>query len=101
MNNTSSGRVPLFFRINMEGDTITSLSWAADSLTLIGSSESSREAISFECVRKKQWEKICLSSGFKYELIELKKDDLIHITVELFKVGSIDGILIAHYCYWV
>ena len=28
--NSSAKRVPLFFRINMNGDTITSLSWAAD-----------------------------------------------------------------------
>ena len=73
MNNTSSGRVPLFFRINMEGDTITSLSWAADSLTLIGSSESSREVYFFRMRQKKNSGEKSSSSGFKYELIELKK----------------------------
>jgi WD40 repeat protein len=70
----SSARAPLFFRINMNGDSITSLSWAADSLTVIGSSELTREVYFFRMRKKKDNDnEKSASSGFKYELIELKK----------------------------
>ena len=55
----------------MNGDTITSLSWAADSLTLVESSESSREVYFFRMRNKK--DSNSTSGGFKYEMIELKK----------------------------
>lgn len=71
---SDSGKVPRFFRINMNGDSITNLSWAADSLTVVGSSELTREVYFFRMRKKKDTNNDKpTSNGFKYELIELKK----------------------------
>jgi WD40 repeat protein len=65
------GGEPVYFRIVIEKDTIASMSWASDSLTVVAAMEDSKDVCFYRMREKKDVPPT--ASGFKYELIELKK----------------------------
>ena len=65
------GGEPVYFRIIIEKDMIASMSWASDSLTVVAAMEDSKDVCFYRMREKK--DAPSTASGFKYELIELKK----------------------------
>ena len=66
-----SGGEAIYFRINIDRDTISSLSWASDSSTIVAAMEGTKDVCYFRMRKNKN--AAADGSGFKYELIELKK----------------------------